>query len=129
MFYDKPEFERLQLVSSGVATNFDLSERARQEHTALNFSGFLQVGRPGLYTFYLEYDDGSRLFVGEPSAGCLVAKVGRKSRPATKSFEEALASEYRLQWITVNGAATFAGHDAEGLQLELRHGRNVTQIT
>lgn len=59
-------------VAKGVATNFDLSYRARAENTALAFNGFIEVSLPGIYTFYVKSDDGAILRIGEPQISCKV---------------------------------------------------------
>ena len=61
------DFSQQPAVKSGTTTNFDLSVMVRPEHVGLQFTGYLEVPRDGLYTFYTTSDDGSELFVGEPS--------------------------------------------------------------
>ena len=61
-----PDFATLNPVARGVATNFSFNYRARLEHTALVFDGFIQISNAGVYVFYLTSDDGSRLKVGQP---------------------------------------------------------------
>src|ERR1039457_1833616 len=62
-----PDFNPLTALKTGTVDNFDLSVMTRPEHVGLCFTGFLEVLGDGLYTFYTTSDDGSRLFVGEPS--------------------------------------------------------------
>ncbi len=54
-----PDFGQLAAVKSGVVSNFDLDVIYRKEHVGLQFTGYLQVPRSGLYTFYTTSDDGS----------------------------------------------------------------------
>jgi len=51
-------------VETGQCGGFDLSQRLRDDHTALTFEGFLQVPADGIYKFFLASDDGSRLYIG-----------------------------------------------------------------
>ncbi len=52
-------------AAEGVAGAIDLSPRPREEHFALEFSGFLLIPEDGVWTFALASDDGSRLFLHE----------------------------------------------------------------
>ena len=78
-----PDFKTLTPLKTGNVSNFDLAVMlgvmSRNEHVGLQFSGYLQVPRDGLYTFYLTSDDGSQLFIAEPS---LSAGNGRTDRTA-----------------------------------------------
>lgn len=60
-----PDFDALTPAARGVAPKFDLSARRRDDHLGFRFQGYVQVPRDGVYTFYSESDDGSRLFVGD----------------------------------------------------------------
>jgi hypothetical protein len=62
-----PDFQKLQPTRIGVATNFDISVRSRNEAVGLEFSGFITIPEDNVYTFHLGSDDGARLFVGESS--------------------------------------------------------------
>ncbi len=54
-----PDFSQLTAIKTGTVANFDLSVIARPEHVGLQFTGFLEVPRDGLYTFHTKSDDGS----------------------------------------------------------------------
>lgn len=62
-----PNFACLPPVKTGTTTNFNLELRTRDEHVGLEFSGAIQIPRDGDYTFFLRSDDGSRLFLGDPT--------------------------------------------------------------
>ncbi len=63
--WDKlPDFDRLKPKSSGVATKCDLTRSQRREWFGLTFEGFISVPNNGIYTFYTNSDDGSRLYIG-----------------------------------------------------------------
>ncbi|MCP4643902.1 MAG: alpha-L-fucosidase [bacterium] len=59
------DFDKAQPVATGKTNGFDLNVRKRDEHFAVRFEGYVQIARPGLYTFSTKSDDGSRLFIGE----------------------------------------------------------------
>src|SRR5262249_34513085 len=62
-----PDFDSGSMMKSGTTSNFDLGVMPRPDHVGVRFTGFLDVARDGLYTFYTRSDDGSRLFVGNPT--------------------------------------------------------------
>jgi signal transduction histidine kinase len=114
-----PDFEQLDPVATGVATNFDLSYRARSANTALVFKGYLQIPQTGVYTFFLESDDGSRLSFGEPSATCTVVPSPPQPIPATENLGQALANGDSHGWVEAEGDVSFLGGDHRSLAIEL----------
>ncbi|HEV7927544.1 MAG TPA: ATP-binding protein [Verrucomicrobiae bacterium] len=114
-----PDFNSSNALAAGFVTNFDLSVMARPEHVGLAFTGFLEIPKDGLYTFYTTSDDGSRLFVGEPSLRLKV--IGRATWPKAQPLAvgQALRPEEESQWVQVEGRVTFACEEPDGLHLEL----------
>lgn len=113
-------FDHMKLVKTGRAPNFDLGVRTRDERVGLEFKGFLEVGREGLYTFETESDDGSRLFVTESTPR--FERLGSAPLPPTRRL--AVAQMVREgeegQWTEVEGVVAFASEKDAGLELELR---------
>jgi alpha-L-fucosidase len=68
-----PDFDSLEMRAEGAAEGFDISLRKRDERFGFRFSGYIKVARTGVYRFYLESDDGSKLFIGEQ---CIVDNDG-----------------------------------------------------
>ncbi len=58
-----PDFSRLRPKADGIADKCDLSCAQRDEYFALKFEGFIKVPADGIYTFYTDSDDGSRLYI------------------------------------------------------------------
>ena len=58
-----PDFSRLKPKTTGIADKCDLSRTQRDEYFALKFEGFIKVPAGGIYTFYTDSDDGSRLYI------------------------------------------------------------------
>jgi hypothetical protein len=58
-----PDFGRLIPKTMGIADKCDLSRAQRDEYFALKFEGFIKVPAGGIYTFYTDSDDGSRLYI------------------------------------------------------------------
>ena len=68
-----PDFDSLERQAAGTAEGFDISLRKREERFGFRFSGYIKIEKTGVYTFYLESDDGSKLFIGEQ---CVVDNDG-----------------------------------------------------
>ncbi|RPI01037.1 MAG: hypothetical protein EHM72_07535 [Calditrichaeota bacterium] len=64
--WDKlPDLNVQTVISSGVATNLKMNERKKDESFAFRYSGFIDIPKGDIYTFYLSSDDGSRLVIGD----------------------------------------------------------------
>ncbi|WP_441656234.1 PA14 domain-containing protein [Fibrella arboris] len=59
-----PNFAVLTPVRSATATLPDISPRGRDDNFALQFKGYVNVPIDGVYTFFTNSDDGSKLFIG-----------------------------------------------------------------
>lgn len=58
-----PDFDTLQPVASGDVGAFDLQVATKDDDYGLVFDGFIDIPRPGVYTFQIASDDGSRLYI------------------------------------------------------------------
>jgi signal transduction histidine kinase len=117
-----PAFSRSTALKTGTVDSFDLRVMTRPEHVGLCFSGFLEVPRDGLYTFYTTSDDGSRLFVGEPSLELKVIGRAAFPRPRPLVIGQPLRQGEDTTWAEVEGKVTFASERPDGLKLELSSG-------
>ena len=59
-----PDFSSLTSGPTVTVEKIDLSTKPRDENFAMLFTGFIEVPESGIYTFYLDSDDGSRFLVG-----------------------------------------------------------------
>lgn len=123
------DFENLKPVAQGVATNFSVSYRARPEHTALFFSGFIQIPRPGGYTFYLTSDDGSQLKVGTPSVSCARTSTNGPSASILQTLSQMRLESGASSWIELEGEVIFAGIKVNHLDIELAVDGNRVPVT
>ncbi len=114
-----PAFPLLTPVARGVATNFDLRYSPRPEGAALVFTGYITIPTTGIYTFHVISDDGGFLYVGDPAASCAVARVGHRTMPVPRHFEEALATRDEHPWTEFEGKVIFTGQNEQGLEMEL----------
>jgi len=58
-----PDFEKLKAVTSGLVDDFTLAPRRRNDNFGFRFTGYVEITKPGRYTFQTESDDGSKLYV------------------------------------------------------------------
>ncbi len=59
------DFKNATPQETGVVDRFSIESRKRNEHFGFRFDGYLQIPRDGLYTLYIESDDGSMLFLND----------------------------------------------------------------
>jgi alpha-L-fucosidase len=60
-----PDFSTLKPKKEGVLPAFALSPRMDNDHFGFEYTGFIKVPEQGIYTFYTESDDGSKLYIGD----------------------------------------------------------------
>lgn len=59
-----PDFSLLSPVASGTVSNFDLTPRLQNDNFGFRFTGYISVPTDGIYNFYTNSDDGSKLYIG-----------------------------------------------------------------
>ena len=62
-FVTTDDFDKASPVESGITDNFNLHKAGRDSYFGFCFSGYVKVPEDGIYNFYLESNDGSRLFI------------------------------------------------------------------
>lgn len=61
-----PDFKKLKPLKNGSVIELDPDKIGqRLDHYAIQYKGFIEVPRTGVYTFYLTSDDGSKLFLND----------------------------------------------------------------
>jgi signal transduction histidine kinase len=124
-----PDFNQLTAIKAGITPRFDLERRTRDNNVGLQFSGYLEVPRQGRYVFYLASDDGSRLFIGEPTLRSSVIGTSAFPTPRTITIGQLLPGEDENgQWSQIEGKVTFVRKQPEGLQLEVRAGAGAMRV-
>ncbi len=64
--WDKvPDFDSLKAMERGVTRQFDLSKAKQKDFFGFRFQGYIQIPEDGIYTFFTESDDGSKLYIGD----------------------------------------------------------------
>jgi signal transduction histidine kinase len=119
-----PDFNLLRPVKTGVTTNFDLQFKTRDELVGIRFTGYLNAPHDGKYTFSVRSDDGSVLFLRNPEVP--IKKTGLATVPAAKPavIGEGMDGLDQRCWMTVEGNVDFISKTGEGLEFELRSGRD-----
>ena len=59
-----PNFDSLTPVKTGCAEQFGIAPSDRKQSFGLRFTGFVKAPRDGVYRFYTNSNDGSRLYIG-----------------------------------------------------------------
>jgi hypothetical protein len=59
------ELDAQKAVKEGVAEKVNADYATRKENVGLRFDGYFKATKDALYTFYLNSDDGSRLFIDD----------------------------------------------------------------
>jgi predicted alpha-1,2-mannosidase len=70
------DFEKESPVKTGIVPSFDTSGLLRSEWIAFDFDGYIKIVKDGIYTFYMNANDGGQLSVNGKE---LVESDGRKS--------------------------------------------------
>jgi signal transduction histidine kinase len=117
-----PDFNSLKPVKTGTVAGFDVNARTREEGAGLQFAGFLKVPRSGLYKFYLESDDGSRLSVGSPNMQVEILGESELPAPRPISMGQILAETEEGMWGRIEGKVTRVWSEENGLRMELSVG-------
>jgi alpha-L-fucosidase len=60
-----PDFADLAPLTQGESAGFDLVKKRRNDRFGFVYEGFVRVPKDGLYVFFTESDDGSRLAIDE----------------------------------------------------------------
>jgi signal transduction histidine kinase len=123
-----PNFELLKPARSGIATNFGVEFRTRDDLVGLRFKGFFDAPQDGNYTFRTSSDDGSLLFIGDP--GIKIVKLESASAPAPSPaiIGEPMPSTDARRWVGVEGRINFVSPSGKGLELKLRSERDSLRV-
>jgi hypothetical protein len=114
-----PDFHQLAALETGVVSNFDLSVMVRSEHIGLEFTGYLQIPRDGLYTFFLTSDDGSRLFIGAKLPALEIIGSAELPTPQQMVVGQVLSEYKDYQRVQVDGKITFVSEGKNEWELDL----------
>jgi cytochrome c553 len=95
-----PDFDKLKPVTTGEAADFELTIAKRLNDVALKFDGFLKIETEGNYSFNVNSDDGSKLWID----GKVVVNNDGIHPPQTKSGKAKLGKGYHKLTLAVFNA-------------------------
>lgn len=115
-----PDMDTYEPTSTIVLPNFGVNQRpATEDNFLLRFTGYINVPKDGLYTFYVISDDGSKLYLHNT----LLIDNDNVQAPTEKSGQIGLKAGYhpiKLEFLEYSGAQT--------LQLYMRTPGGVRQL-
>jgi len=114
-----PDFQNLHAVKFGIARNFDTKLKTRNENTGMVFDGMIRIEAAGVYTFRLQSDDGSRLFLGRGANHLTLIGMGKPPEPTQINSRQPLAGDRNPLWAVTSGRVTFLAAQKDGIEMEL----------
>jgi len=60
-FVTTDDLDLVKPVSSGIIGNFTINQKKRENYFGFRYTGYIEVPKDGIYSFYLKSNDGSRL--------------------------------------------------------------------
>lgn len=114
-----PDFDVLEPIKVGYTENINLQILPRQNQVGVKFTGYLHVPQAGLYRFYLRSDDGSQLFIGNPTV--TVTVTGTNSLPVPRRVlpGQAQGPDEEIFWAETEGRVTYITTNHSGTTIEL----------
>jgi hypothetical protein len=85
-----PSFDSLTVIRTGTLGQFIIPEKNSGENFAVQYDGYLKIPEDGVYTFYLNSDDGALLFID----GALIVDNDGRHAPQEESGAVVLKSGY-----------------------------------
>ena len=123
-----PNSNLLSPTRQGSTANFDTTVASRPENVGLEFAGFIDVPRDGVYTFSTISDDGSVLFLDEQSPRLELNGISPLPAPRPIAVHQILREGEEYQWSQVEGTITFVSQESGALVLELTSGTGRMRI-
>ncbi len=109
-----PNFAQLAPIKTGTASNFDLAVRSRDQRVALQFTGAIEIPREGSYTFWVNSDDGSQLFLDKPSLRLTLSDSVALPTPHRVNADQNFAEEDDCRWTQIEGTLTAVHVNPDG---------------
>jgi signal transduction histidine kinase len=115
-----PDFALLQPVKTVATTNLNPNLGLENAQFGIRFKGYFSAPMNGSYTFSLESDDGSLLFLDGPEVP--FTKTGHEAvpQPEVSSLRAPMTDAEASSWRSVEGRVVFVSRSGRGLRFELR---------
>lgn len=114
-----PDFDALWPAKEGTAANFDTSVFTRTNDVGLEFKGYIEAPREGMYKFSTISDDGALMFMDEEPPKIEVTGTNALPKPAMIGVRQSLWDGQEVGWAEVEGTVTFVSGQSEQVELEL----------
>ena len=115
-----PDFALLEPVKTVPTTSLNPDLGLKNEQFGIRFKGFFSAPMDGNYTFNLESDDGSLLFLDAPELPLTTIGHETVPQPVVSSLHAPMTDSESSSWMSVEGRAVFVSKTGKGLQFELR---------
>ncbi len=87
-----PDFNTITPLKSIVVDDFTLEPRINNDHYGFSFEGMIEIKEDGVYDFYTESDDGSKLYIDDTlvvdNDGLHGMKEEKSTVPLSKGFHK-----------------------------------------
>ncbi len=114
-----PNFDLLTPISRGQIENFSLPQKNSGENFGVQYQGYIKIPHDGEYTFYLNSDDGSSLYLDK---GLLVSNDGQHAPEELSGsiFLKAGYHEIKVTFFQASGGmALDASIEGPGLEKQI----------
>jgi signal transduction histidine kinase len=122
LWNELPDFNELIPAKTGITDNFNLNVRTRDEGIGLEFTGFFEAPRSGIYKFYLSSDDGSRLSLGQPDVRLVLLGQDELPAPRRVFIGQMLNETQDGSWSQIEGKVAQIRAEQNNVRLELSVG-------
>lgn len=109
-FEEVADFQDSPTTAAGISPVITMDVKGPEDEFALVFEGFIEAPEDGMYTFYTESNDGSRLYIdgnevvendglhrAETRAGIVALKKGLHALEV-KYFQAGMRSAFEVYW-------------------------------
>lgn len=98
-----PNFDNMTPVKTGRIATFGLGMQMRNDNFALKFEGFINIAQSGNYTFYLQSDDGSRLYIDNALVVDYDGAHASNEKPGDPIYLSAGVHAIRVTYFEIGG--------------------------
>jgi|GEM_PF-374886 len=100
-----PDLSTLTPVQSGTTNNMSLSPATQATNYAFEWTGFINIKKPGTYTFFTSSDDGSNLYVNNTKVVSNDGLHGTTEKSGTYTFAQSGAYPFKVDYYQEGGGA------------------------
>jgi signal transduction histidine kinase len=124
-----PDFTMLEPVKTVTTTNLNLILGPQTELFGIRFNGYFLAPVDGKYTFNLDSDDGSLLFLDSPEVSLIGIGHAKIPAPAITALRASMADSEAPRWMNVEGRAVFVSKSGRGLRFQLQSQPDSISVT